>query len=442
MLSDLEHQNGLGDRRSFMKLLAAAPLFATIGARSFAATVSAAAKTAGLKGTFSDNIYTRLGVQPLINCCGPWTNMTSALELPEVCAASEAAHYYFVNLLELQAAVGRRLAEIAGAEAALVTSGSAGAISAATAACIAGSDPKNVYQLPDTTGMKAEVIIIGQRSGFDSCIRLIGAKLVVAPTINDLQPAITSQTAMIYTTRGTDEALQSILKISKPAGVPVLCDQASAIPPFSNYTRMAKTGVDLFCFSGGKGMRGPQSSGVLLGRKDLIEAAMYNSNPWEGSICRPMKVGKEEMMGVLAAVEYWSKADIAAINKAWQRQVERIATLVETVPGVQTKITTPPVQEEDSWPLLGIWWDEKKFGLTVDQCAQQLHEGTPRIEVPSSANREGVMARIGLNDSGKPIPPGGPKQIQIKSLTLQPGDELIVGNRLRQILAKARKQSA
>jgi L-seryl-tRNA(Ser) seleniumtransferase len=247
---------------------------------------------------------------------------------------------------------------------------------------------------------------------------------------------------MIYTTQGTDEALQSILKISKPAGVPVLCDQASAIPPFSNYTRMAKTGVDLFCFSGGKGMRGPQSSGVLLGRKDLIEAAMYNSNPWEGSICRPMKVGKEEMMGVLAAVEYWSKADIAAINNAWQRQVERIATLVETVPGVQTKITTPPVQEEDSWPLLGIWWDEKKFGLTVDQCAQQLHEGTPRIEVPSSANREGVMARIGLNDSGKPIPPGGPKQIQIKSLTLQPGDELIVGNRLRQILAKARKQSA
>ena len=427
MLPDIKLENGLGDRRSFIKLLAAAPLFASIGARSFAATVAGAAKTAGLKGTFTDNIYTRLGVQPLINCCGPWTNMTSALELPEVSAATEAA---------------RRLAEIAGAEAALVTCGSSGAISAATAACIAGTDARNVFQLPDTTGMKNEVIILGGRSGFDSCIRLIGAKLIVAHTLNDLQSAITPQTAMIYTTQGTDEELQKILKISKPAGVPVLCDQASAIPPFSNYIRMAKTGVDLFCFSGGKGMRGPQSSGVLLGRKDLIEAAMYNSNPWEGSICRPMKVGKEEMMGCLAAVEYWNKADEVAINKNWQRQVERIATLVETVPGVQTKIVTPPVQEEDSWPLLSIWWDEKKFGLTVDECAKQLREGTPRIEVPSSANREGVMARIGLNDSGKPIPPGGPKTIQIKSLTLMPGDELIVGNRLRQILEKARKQSA
>jgi L-seryl-tRNA(Ser) seleniumtransferase len=367
--------------------------------------------------------------------------MTSALELPEVRDAAEAAAHYFVNLFELQAAVGRRIAEIAGAEAALVTCGSSGAISAATAACIAGSDARNVYQLPDTTGMKNEVIILGGRSGFDSCIRLIGAKLIVVHSVDALQAAITPQTAMIYTTQGTDEELKRILTVTKPTGVPVMCDQASAIPPFSNFTRMAKTGVDLFCFSGGKGMRGPQSSGVLLGRKDLIEAAMYNSNPWEGSICRPMKVGKEEMMGCLAAVEYWAKADEVAINKNWQRQVERIATLVETVPGVQTKIVVPPTQEEDSWPLLSIWWDEKKFGLTIDQCATQLREGTPRIEVPSSANREGVMARIGLNDSGKPAP-WNPKAIEIKSLTLQPGDELIVGNRLRQILEKARKQSA
>lgn len=440
-MSEMEVQNGLGDRRSFMKMLAAAPLFASIGARSFAATVATAAKTAGLKGTWTDNVYTRLGVQPLINCCGPWTNMTSALELPEVRNACEAAAYYFVNLFELQAAVGKRIAEIAGAEAALVTCGSSGAISAATAACIAGTDARKVYQLPDTTGMKNEVIIIGGRSGFDSCIRLTGAKLIVARTIDDLQGAITPQTAMIYTTHGLDEPLQRILKISKAAGVPVMLDQASAIPPFSNFTRIAKTGVDLYCFSGGKGMRGPQGSGVLLGRKDLIEAAMYNSCPWEGAICRPMKVAKEDMMGCLAAIEYWAKADEAAINKNWQRQVEKIATLVETVPGVQTKIVTPPTEEEDSWPLLSIWWDEKKFGMTIDECATQLREGTPRIEVPSSANREGVMARIGLNDEGKPSP-WNPKAIQIKSLTLQPGDELIVGNRIRQILEKARKQAA
>ena len=441
MFSEGKLQTQTNDRRSFLKLLAAAPLFATISARSFASTVAATAKITSLKGTFSDNIYTRLGVQPLINCCGPWTNMTASLELPEVCAASEAAHYYYVDLLELQTAVGRRIAEISGAEAAMVTSGSAGAISSATCACIAGSDPMRIWQLPDATGMKGEVIVLGGRSAWDSCIRLAGAKLVVALTVNDLHSAITPQTAMIYTTWGTDEVLQSILKISKPAGVPVLLDQASCIPPFSNFARLAKSGVDLFCFSGGKGMRGPQSSGVLLGRKDLIEAAMYNTNPWEGSVCRPMKVGKEEMMGALAAVEYWSKADIAAINKAWLRQTQRIATLVETVPGVHATITTPPPEESDSWPLLTITWDEQKFGLTVDQCAQHLRNGTPRIEVPSSANREGVLARAGLTESGKPIPAGLPNQLQIKSLTLQPGDELIVGNRLRQILAKARKQS-
>ena len=129
-----------------------------------------------------------------------------------------------------------------------------------------------------------------------------------------------------------------------------MVDQASAIPPFSNFTRMAKTGVDLFCFSGGKGMRGPQVSGVLLGRKDLIDAALYNTNPWEGSICRPMKVGKEEIMGVLAAIDYWSKADIAAIDKVWQRQMERIAKLVETVPGVQATITTPPLGGGGQFP--------------------------------------------------------------------------------------------
>jgi len=441
MLPEREIHHDLSDRRSFMKVLAAAPLFASIGARSFAATAAATAKAATFKGS-SGNIYARLGVRPLINCCGPWTNMTSALELPEVRAACEEGALHFVNLHELQDAVGRRLAELAGAEAAMVTSGSAGAISSATAGCIAGSDPKNIYQLPDTTGMKGEVIVMGGRSSWDSCIRLTGAKLVVAHKVDDLQSAITPQTAMIYTTWGTDEILQSILKISKPAGVPVMLDQASTIPPFSNYTRLAKTGVDLYCFSGGKGMRGPQVSGVLLGRKDLIEAARFNSNPWEGSICRPMKVGKEEIMGCLAAVEYWSKADIAAINKNWQRQVERIATLVETVPGVHTSIVTPPSEQEDSWPLLTIWWDEQKFGMTVNQCAQQLREGNPRIEVPSDANREGVLARIGLTESGKPIPPDTPNRLQIKSLTLQPGDELIVGNRLRQILSKARKQAA
>jgi seryl-tRNA(Sec) selenium transferase len=180
----------------------------------------------------------------------------------------------------------------------------------------------------------------------------------------------------------------------------------------------------------------------LLGRKDLIDAALYNSTPWEGAICRPMKVGKEEMMACLAALDYWSKADIAAINKEWQRRMERVAKMVETVPGVQTSIKTPPPTESDSFPTLTVSWDEHKFGLTVAQCNEQLKAGEPRIEVQTNENASGVLARIktpsALFGIGRPTT----NQLRILPITMQPGEELIVGNSLRRILDKARKQSA
>jgi seryl-tRNA(Sec) selenium transferase len=416
-----------------MKLLAAAPLFATIGRRSLAATVKSAARH-----SFSDNIYTRIGVRPLINARGTWTYLCGSLELPETRRATEEASHYFVDLFELQAGAGRHLAKLSGAESGMVTSGSAGAMASATAGCIAGTDPKNVWQLPDTTGLKSEVIMMGGRSAFDSAIRLVGGKLVVAKTVGDLQPAITPQTAMVYTT-WRDDRIESILKITKPAGVPVLLDDAGGIPPFDNFRRYAKIGVDLFCFSGGKGLSGPQCSGVLLGRKDLIDAALANSNPWEGAVCRPMKVGKEEIMGIVAAIEYWSRADLGALNKEWQSRVERIQRLVQTVPGVTTDIAIP--QDENSYPTLTVTWDEKKFGLTVAQCDQQLRAGEPRIEVLTNSNPSGVLARIRNNDPNRQRR-DRPNHLQIISMTMQPGEDLIVGNRLRQILDKARKQSA
>jgi seryl-tRNA(Sec) selenium transferase len=371
-----------------------------------------------------------------------FTYLTASVELPQVRKAAEEAFHFFIDLFELQAAVGRHLAKMSGAESGMITSGSAGSIACATAGCIAGSDPRNIYQLPDTTGMKGEVIIMGGRSVWDSCIRLTGAKLIVAPTVNDLNSAITSQTAMIYTTRHDDDRITQILKISKLAGVPLMVDQAAGIPPYSNFTRYAKLGVDLFCFSGGKGLMGPQVSGLLLGRKGLIDAALYNSTTWEGAICRPMKVGKEEMMACLAALDYWSKADIAAINKEWQRRMERLAKMVETVPGVQTSIKTPPPTESDSFPTLIVSSDEQKFGLTVAQCNQQLRAGEPRIEVKTNENASGVLARI--KTPSEPLGIGRPtsNQLRILPITMQPGEELIVGNSLRRILDKARKQSA
>jgi seryl-tRNA(Sec) selenium transferase len=432
VLSEQELQGTLNGRRSFLKMLAAAPLFATIGTRKLAATVKST-----VSSSFTDNVYTRVGVRPLINGRGTWTYLCGSLELPEARRAAEEASHYFVDLFELQAGVGRHLAKLAGAESAMVTSGSAGAMASATAGCIAGTDAKNVWQLPDTTGLKSEVIMMGGRSAFDSAIRLVGGKLVIANTVADLQPAITPQTAMVYTT-WRDERIESILKITKAAGVPVLLDDAGGIPPFESFTRYAKIGVDLFCFSGGKGLSGPQCSGVLLGRKDLIDAALANSNPWEGAVCRPMKVGKEEIMGIVAAIEYWSRADPAALNKEWQSRVERIEKLVATVPGVTTSIATP--QDENSYPTLTVAWDEKKFGLTVAQCDQQLREGEPRIEVLTNSNPSGVLARIRDNNPHRQRREH-PNQVQIISMTLQPGEDLIVGNRLRKILDKARKQS-
>jgi uncharacterized pyridoxal phosphate-dependent enzyme len=431
MLSAHGARTNLNDRRSFMKLLAATPLFAAIGSRSLASTVSASAGKSS-----SAEVYTRLGVRPFINARGTWTYLSGSLELPEVQRAVEQASEHFVDMFELQRGVGKRLAELSGAESGMVTSGSAGAMAVATAACIAGSDAKNIWQLPDTTGLKSEVIMLGGRISFDSAIRLAGGKLVLAHGLDDLRAAITSQTVMVYTT-WRDQRVVDALAITRPAGIPLLVDDAAGIPPFENLTRYAKMGVDLYCFSGGKGLRGPQCSGILLGRKHLIDAALANYSPWEGSVCRAMKVGKEEIIGMLAAVEYWAHADLDALNKEWNGRVERIAKLVQTVPGVTTNIHIP--QGGNSYPTLTVMWDEQKFGLTIAQCDQQLREGEPRIEVLTNTNPSMVSVVREGDDPKKQQ--DRPNRLQIISMTLRSGEDLTVGNRLRQILATARKQA-
>jgi seryl-tRNA(Sec) selenium transferase len=421
------------DRRSFLKLLAAAPLLAGIGSRKLFA--SAVATTTGRSSTADG--YRRLGVQTIINARGTWTYLSGSLELPEVRKAMDDASHHFVDMFELQLAAGRYLAKISGAESGMVTSGSAGAIAVATAGCMAGTDPKNIWQLPDPTGMKGEVVMLGGRSAFDSAIRLCGAKLTIAPTVDALKTALTSQTAMVYT-GWDDERLPAALAITKAAGVPLFLDQADDIPPFDNFSRFAKMGVDLYCFSGGKGLCGPQASGVLLGRQDLITAALANANPWEGAVCRPMKVAKEEIMGIIAAVDYWSKADLNVLNAEWTARVKRIAKLVDTVPGVKTDIAIPA--GGNAYPTLTVEWDEAKFGLTVAQCAEQLRSGEHRIETLTGSNPSAVPRNT--NRPANSARPRRPSRMQIISMTLQPGEDLIVGNRLRQVLEAARKQNA
>jgi uncharacterized pyridoxal phosphate-dependent enzyme len=419
-------------RRSFVKFLAAVPLLSQIAARQ----LYAQAATAVGKDP-RQNVYTRLGVQTVINCRGTWTYLSGSLEFPEVRKAQLEAAEYFVNMIDLQRAVGRRLSELTGAESGIVTSGSAGAMAAATAGCMAGTDDKNIWQLPDTTGLKNEVVMVGGRSAFDSAIRLTGAKLVLVYSPEELAGAINEKTAMIYTTDLGDK-LERELAIAKDHKVPMLLDDAAGIPPVSNVKLYAKMGIDLYCFSGGKGLAGPQCSGLLLGRKDLIEAALMNCSPREGAVCRPMKVGKEEVIGCLTAIETWLSLDEKKLYAEWNGRVDRIRKLVETIPGVTTSIYIP--DDGNRYPTLRISWDQQAWGYSIKDCVEELRASNPRIEVLGPDNPSLVKAvREGKPNSKEPKPPS---HIELVSMTMKPGEDVIVGQRLREVLGAAKKKSA
>ena len=423
-------------RRSFVKLLTAAPLLSQIAARNlYAQAASAMGKDP------RQNVYTRLGLKTVINCRGTWTYLSGSLEFPEVRQAQLEASEYFVNMLDLQRAVGKRLAELTGAESGIITSGSAGAMAAATAACMAGSDDKYIWQLPDTTGLKHEVIMVGGRSAFDSAIRLTGAKLVLTYSPEELANAINENTAMIYTT-DLGEKLQRVVAIAKEHKVPMLLDDAAGIPPADNARLYARMGIDMYCFSGGKGLCGPQCSGLLLGRKDLIESALLNSSPREGAVCRPMKVGKEEVIGCLTALETWLKMDEKKLYAEWNGRVDRIRKLVDTVPGVKTDIYIP--DDGNRYPTLKISWDPQAWRYSINDCVAELRAGDPVIEVLGADNPSLVKA---VREGNQNVNPNrkerkAPDHIELVSMTIKPGEEVIVGQRLRAILGAAQKKSA
>jgi L-seryl-tRNA(Ser) seleniumtransferase len=421
-------------RRSFMKLVAAAPLLSQIAARDLYAQAASALGKDPRK-----NVYTRLGVKTVINCRGTWTYLSGSLEFPEVRQAQVEAAQHFVNMFDLQRAVGRRLSELTGAESGIVTSGAAGAMAAATAACIAGSDDKNIWQLPDTTGLKHEVVMVGGRSAFDSAIRLAGGKLVLVYSPEELANALNEQTAMIYTT-SLGEKLQRELSIAKEHRVPMLLDDAAGIPPVENAKLYAKMEIDLYCFSGGKGLCGPQCSGLLLGRKDLIEAALMNYNPREGAVCRPMKVGKEEIIGCLTALETWMSLDLKKLDDEWNGRVDRIRKLVDTVPGVKTDIYTP--EDGNRYPTLRVYWDTQAWGYSIAECVNELRGGDPAVEVLGPDNPSLVKAVREGNPNPTPKERKAPDHIELVSMTIKPGEEIIVGQRLRAVLRAARKKSA
>ncbi|HYM12378.1 MAG TPA: aminotransferase class V-fold PLP-dependent enzyme [Bryobacterales bacterium] len=381
------------------------------------------------------SIYDELGVRTLINGQGVVTFYSCTLMPPDVHRAMERASEHYVEIVELQRAVGARLAKFVGTEAAMVCSGSAACIAQATAGCLAGIDPDKIFRLPDTEGMKNEVIIT-HRSPWDRGIALTGAKLVIVRSLDELESAINDKTAMMEYTYGENGPvkLEDAIAICKRRGVPLMLDGAATCPPFERLKTLASYGADLFCVSGGKGLLGPQCSGILFGRKDLIEAALHNGSPYEGSICRPMKVGKEEIVGALAAVEWSSKRDYKADCRVWESRLQYIAKTVNAIPGVEAEIYYR--KQGNEVPHLAVRWDEDAFGLTKQDCIEALRNGEPHIEVYNGMGRE-LVRRQDPQPKQERRSGDANYVISITSNTLQPGDEKLVAARLKEILKPA-----
>jgi L-seryl-tRNA(Ser) seleniumtransferase len=373
--------------------------------------------------TATTSIYEELGVRPLINASATLTRLGGSIMPSEVVQAMVEASKHFVNLDELQRAVGERLAALTRNEAAYVSCGAAAGIVQATAACIAGTDPKAIQQLPDLTGLKNEVIIHkSHRNGYDHAVRQVGVKIVeigyaghTAPW--ELERAISDKTAAIFWFQGAmsgrgDLPLEQVIEIANRFNVPVVVDAAAQLPPVENLWRFTEMGAALAIFSGGKDLRGPQSSGLVVGRQDLIEAMRVNGSP-NHSIGRPMKVGKEEMVGLLTAVKLYLQMDHEARASQDEEVVAGWCASLNQVAGVRAERSFPN-EAGQPLPRAKVVIDPAKSGLNRDQVVEQLNTGEPAIQVSQS----------------------GSDALYLNPMTLADGEEQIVLDRLLAILQR------
>lgn len=363
------------------------------------------------------NIYSRLGLRPVINGVGVVTHLGGSIMDHEVLQAMDEASRHFIDLSELQRKVGARLAELLGVPAAMVTGGAASAITFAAAACVAQGDKEKLRRLPDTSGMKNEVVQQkAHRGGYEQQVLLTGAKIVWVETREELDRAINERTAMMFF-YNENEPFGKIdrhewIRVGKDRGVPTFNDAAADTPPLERLSQYIREGFDLVAFSGGKAIRGPQCSGMLLGRKDLVEAAIPAGSPY-ASIGRNMKVGKEEMVGLLVAVERYLKADHEAVQKELESRVAEMRKKLDTISGLSTERHFPPIA--NCVPHLLVSWDESAFRFSAGDVIRQLREGEPSIAV-----------------SGY-----GPRKLKISVWMMRPGEHRIVTKRLTEIFASA-----
>ncbi len=365
------------------------------------------------------NILKELGIRTFVNAAGTYTAMTASLMHDEVVETIKQSAKQFAMLDEVQDKVGEKIAELCHAESATVTAGCWSALVLGTAGVLTGMDMKKVAQLPDVTGMKAEVIVQkGHNIGYVHALTNTGAIIVEIETAQELEKAINEKTAMMwflntYAPMGKIQH-EEWVAIAKKHKIPTMIDMAADVPPVSNLWKYNELGFDLVCVSGGKAMCGPQSAGILMGRKDLIAAARLSAPPRGGNIGRGMKVNKEEIVGMYVALEKYINQDHDAEWKMWESKIDSIKTAVNSIEGVITEISVPPIANHT--PLLFINWDESKVKTSNKDLMLKLRNGSPSIE---------VMA----NGTG----------INITVFMLQEGEEKIVAKRVREelLLAKA-----
>lgn len=375
------------NRRKLIKGLSLLPLTAGISA-PFS---SAFAKPRTVKR----DLFKELGVTPVINAGVTMTFLSGSLMMPEVLDAINSTSRDFANMFELQDKVGAKIAEMLHCEAAMVTSGAACAMLLGTAAAITGTDKEKIKALPNLPGTRAEVIMQKtHRYLFDQAITTTGAKIVDVESATEMDNAFNNNTVMtLFFNAAENQGIphEEFLAISKKHKIPAFVDAAADVPPVENLFRFQKMGYDLVTFSGGKMIRGPQSAGLLFGRKDLIEAAKLNHSPHEAPIGRPMKVNKEEMFGMYVALKSYLERDHKKEWNDWIDRTKRIAAVLEKIPTVKSE-TVVPQGQANVFPSLIVEWDPERIKLTPKEVLAELKNGTPSIV----ANGRGNKLSIGV----------------------------------------------
>jgi uncharacterized pyridoxal phosphate-dependent enzyme len=402
-------------RRGFLGTLGTVAGFSLAPFRVLAAKASPAEAAANLAGFGqSGNPYQELGVPTVINAQGTMTMLGGSLIRPEVETIMSQAAKHFVSIPGLEAAAGKRIAEmlkLPQGYSALVTSGAAAAIQSGLAGILTSDNESLIKQLPDLTGMNSEVIIQkSHRNPFDHQLRATGVRLVEIETPDQLRRAVNDRTAMMHFTNFANAAGQIKVdewaKLAKELKLPCMNDAAADTPPVTHLWDYTNMGYDLVTFSGGKALRGPQCAGLLVGREDLVRYALLNNSPYEDTLGRGQKVGKEEIIGMIKALELYLAEDHDALAREWQQRLETVARQIGKVPGVSTSFFTPDIANHV--PHMHITWDSK-IALTPQQASQILRAGQPSIAIGGGEGRPG----LGMS-----------------SFMLQPGEEQLIAEQM------------